>query len=120
MGMSADAGQALHLPVNNRMYPRITAPPLHVANLDAVVVNVSPGGVCLRTCVALVPGEECVLVLEDGYHQRQHVLRARVAWTMGDRAGLHWVRLSPEQCLWLMDCCREWLQAQCMRRDSDG
>jgi hypothetical protein len=93
-----------------RRYERITAPPMVVRNGDAVVVDVSEGGLCLEL---RKPGGDpgaYYLTLTDGLFCLGQDLRAEVRWTHERQVGLEWTNLNPDARVFLRNCFRRWTE----------
>ncbi len=97
-------------PLRRRGAPRIEAPPLFVSGVPADVIDVSLGGICLRTRNPLALGQELDLVVSDGLCNFTTELRAQVVWCGRGRVGLRWLALSEAQLQWLRDRSATWLR----------
>jgi hypothetical protein len=95
-----------------RRYRRFSAPPVLVRNADAVVVNISEGGVCLELPHPPDTRGAYYLTLTDGLFYLGHDLRAEVRWTRGNRVGMEWTNLSDEARLFLRRCFQRWTEEQ--------
>lgn len=96
------------LEVDHRQYDRIAAPPMIVTNGDAVVVDVSEGGLCLELRSAEPASGAYYLTLTDGLFCLGSDLRAEVRWQRGNRVGLEWTGLGRDARRFLSNCFARW------------
>ena len=83
-------------------------PPLTVLGRNAVVHDISRGGICL-VAEGLVPGASLDLALRDQTDDTELQARAEVVWLQDGKVGLRWINLTPEQDQWLMMRFQLWL-----------
>jgi hypothetical protein len=81
-----------------------------VRNGDAVVVDVSEGGLCLQLKKPAGERGAYYLTLTDGLFYLGHDLRAEVRWTYGQQVGLEWTNLTPDARVFLRNCFRRWTE----------
>jgi hypothetical protein len=86
-------------------------PPLLVEGLPAVVHDVSRNGICLILESPIAHGERFLLTLTDALDRSSRQMEAEVVWRAGERTGLRWIDLSPENDQWLFRRFQSWLRA---------
>ena len=106
------AGSTLVSIHERRRTPRLAGcPPVALIGRSGYVQDISRGGICLVSRVPLKVGERHRLQLRDDLDGSQQSLEAEVVWAGAGRAGLRWVRLTPEQDAWLGRRFTAWLMA---------
>jgi len=107
---------------NRREHARIMEPPVEVSGDWISVVDVSEGGICLRTNAPMRKGDRCELILTDGAVFYTQSLDAEVMWRAGDKIGLRWIDPNEDQQEWLRERCAIWkeetLSAQVRPQDT--
>jgi hypothetical protein len=83
-------------------------PPLTVLDRDAVVHDISRGGICL-VAEGLTPGTLMELAVRDDTDATELRADAEVVWLQDGKAGLRWLNLTPDQDQWLMTRFQLWL-----------